>query len=146
MYRKFHNNSIWNEMDRMQRDMNMLMNMYRPTRSASAHAFPAVNLWTSEDKAVVTVEIPGVKQDDLDIMVAGDTLTIKGSRTVDEMTEKASIHRQERGSGQFSRSLRLPFPVESDKVDANLKNGVLQIHLPRASQDLPRKIAVSSLN
>ena len=146
MYRKFQNNSIWNEMDRMQRDMNMLMNMYVPTRRASAHAFPAVNLWNSEDKAVVTVEIPGVKQDDLDIMVAGDTLTIKGSRTIDDIAEKASVHRQERGSGQFSRSLRLPFPVESDKVDAKLKNGVLQIHMPRASHDLPRKIAVSSLN
>jgi HSP20 family protein len=146
MYRKFQNNSIWNEMDRMQRDMNMLMNMYSPTRRASAHPFPAVNLWSSEDKAVVTVEIPGVKQDDLDIMVTGDSLTIKGSRSADEISEKASAHRQERGSGQFSRSLRLPFPVESDKVDAKLKNGVLQIHMPRASHDLPRKISVSSLN
>ncbi|MBI9048962.1 MAG: Hsp20/alpha crystallin family protein [Anaerolineaceae bacterium] len=146
MYRKFQNNSIWNEMDRLQRDMNLFMNAYMPSARASAHAFPAVNLWNSEDQAVVTVEIPGVKQDDLDIMLTGDTLTIKGSRNPDDIAENAVPHRQERGNGQFTRTLRLPFPVESEKVDAKLKSGVLQIHLPRASHDMPRKISVSSLN
>jgi len=146
MYRTFQNNSIWNEMDRLQRDMNMLTHMFPGMRRASAHAFPAINLWSNDEQALATVEIPGVKIEDLDIMVSGDTLTLKGSRQPDSVAEGASTHRQERGCGQFVRSLRLPFPVESDKVEASLKNGVLHIQLPRANNDKPRKISINALN
>ena len=146
MYRTFQNNSMWNEMDRLQREMNMLMNMYTPLRRMSAHPFPAMNLWSNDETALATVEIPGVAIDDLDITVSGDTLTLKGNRQAGDIPEGMAMHRQERGNGQFVRSLHLPFPVEADKVEASLKNGVLQIHLPRAASDKPRKISVSALN
>jgi HSP20 family protein len=131
-------------MDRLQREMNLLSSMFSPRSQASAQSFPAVNLWSNEESALATVEIPGVKIDDLEIMITGDTLTLKGSREPDSLNADAVSHRQERGCGQFMRSLKLPFPVESDKVDAALKNGVLQVHLPRASADKPRKITVST--
>jgi HSP20 family protein len=146
MYRKFENNSIWNEMDRLQREMNLLSSMFSPRRQAASQSFPAINLWSNEDSAVVTVEIPGVKNEDLDIMITGDTLTLKGSREPNAMAADAVPHRQERGCGQFIRSIKMPFPVEADKVNASLKKGVLQIHLPRAASDKPRKISVSALS
>jgi HSP20 family protein len=144
MYRRFQPNSLWNEMDRLQREMNLLSSMFSPRQQATVQTFPAINLWSNEESAVATVEIPGVKIEDLEIMITGDTLTLKGSRDPDTLTADAVRHRQERGCGQFMRSLKLPFPVESEKVDATLKNGVLQVHLPRASADKPRKITVNT--
>jgi HSP20 family protein len=146
MYRTFQNNSIWNEMGRLQRDMNMLAGMFAGMGQVSAHAFPAMNLWSNEEQALVTVEIPGVKIENLEITVSGDTLTLKGSRQPDAAADNASTHRQERGSGQFVRNIRLPFAVEADHVEASLKNGVLQIQLPRANSDKPHKINISTLN
>jgi len=144
MYRRFQPNSVWNEMDRLQREMNLLSSMFNPRLQASAQSFPAINLWSNEESAVATVEIPGVKIEDLDIMITGDTLTLKGSREPNALTADAVSHRQERECGQFMRSLKLPFPVESEKVEAKLKNGVLHVRLPRASADKPRKITVNS--
>ncbi len=144
MYHRIQPNSLWNEMDRLQREMNLLSSMFSPRRPASTQSFPAINLWSNEDSAIATVEIPGVKIDDLEIMITGDTLTLKGSREPNTLTADAVSHRQERGCGQFMRSLKLPFPVESEKVEASLKTGVLKIQLPRASADKPKKISIST--
>jgi len=145
MYRKVQPNYIWQEMDRLQHEMNRLNGMFRPQRQASAQSFPAINLWSNEESAVATVEIPGVKIDDLEIMITGETLTLKGSREPNSLAENAVPHRQERGCGQFIRSIKLPFLVESEKVEATLKKGVLNIQLPRANNDKPRKITVNAL-
>jgi len=144
MYRRFRPNSLWNEMDRLQREMNLLSSMFSPQRQVSTQSFPAINIWSNEENAVATVEIPGVKIDDLEIMITGETLSLKGSRAQNTLAPDAVSHRQERGCGQFMRSIKLPFPVESEKVVANLKNGVLQVRLPRASADKPRKITIST--
>ncbi len=144
MYRRFQPNSLWNEMDRLQREMDLLNSIFSPHRQASAQSFPAINLWSNEENAVATVEIPGVKIEDLDITITGDTLSLKGSREPNATTADAVSHRQERGCGQFMRSIKLPFPVESEKVEASLMSGVLQIKLPRASNDKPKKITIST--
>jgi HSP20 family protein len=76
--------------------------------------------------------------------VIGETLTLSGVRKPDELNEGARYHRQERGYGKFSRTLQLPYPVSVDKIEADFKSGVLSVRLPRAEQDKPRKIAVTS--
>ena len=140
LYRRYSPLSMWDEMDRMQRRMDRMMNRrYRP-----APAFPAMNIWTSEEGAIVSAEIPGINVDDLDISVVGETLTVSGSRPLEQLDENSRYHRQERGYGSFTRSIELPFQVESDKVEATYQNGVLKIALPRAAADMPRKITVKT--
>lgn len=107
-------------------------------------SFPALNVWTNEDGAVVEAKLPGVNPDDIDISVEGQTVTIAGSRTHDELAESEKYLRRERRSGNFNRSFELPFTVDTDKVEATFKNGILNITLPKSEVEKPKKIAVKS--
>lgn len=144
MYRRYRFSTPWQELNRLQREMNRLFDENYPSRVRHAPSFPAMNVWTSDEGLVVTAEVPGVKPEDMDISVVGDTLTLTGARKPDELKEGARYHRQERGYGNFTRSFQLPFPVNVGKVDATFRDGVLNISLPRAEEDKPRKIKVKS--
>ena len=146
MFRRTSTPSMWQEMDRLQREMNRLFNDFQPTRLNVAPSFPAMNIWTNEEGQVITAEIPGVDIEDIEITVTGETLTLSGIRKNEELDESARYHRQERGQGKFKRSLQLPFSVQTDKVNASLEKGVLNISLPRAEEDKPKKITVKSLS
>ena len=110
----------------------------------STFEFPAINMWVSEDNAVVTTEVPGIDPGALEISVVNDSLTLRGSRQAEGLKEGESYHRRERWSGQFTKTLKLPFAVESGKVEARFSKGVLFISLPRAEAEKPRKISVKS--
>jgi len=129
------------DMQRLQNSLNRLLSASVPTQAAE---FPPINVWTSENGVIVRAELPGIAAEDVDISLVNDTLTLRGSRKLEEAREGESRHRQERGSGQFTRSLQLPFGVEADKVQAKFSNGVLQITLPRAEAEKPRRISVVS--
>jgi HSP20 family protein len=129
-------------MDRLRREMNRLFSDVPTT--AGAPGYPAMNVWSNEDGAVITAELPGVNPEDIDISVVGDTLTLSGTRQPVELPENAVIHRRERGGGKFSRVFRLPFPIDSGEVDASFENGVLSVTLPRPESDKPRKIAIKA--
>jgi HSP20 family protein len=103
---------------------------------------PALNVWTSDKDAVVTAEVPGLDPKDLDLSVVGDTLTLRLTLEEPALKEGESWHRQERFHGTFARTLRLPFQVDAEKVAARLVHGVLQVTLPRAEEDKPRKISI----
>lgn len=137
--------SPWEEINRLQREMNRLFATTQPGfRRFGAAAYPAINIWTNEDGAVVTAELPGLKPDEIDISVVGESLTISGDRCPEELKEGDKYHRRERSCGNFSRTIELPFLVESDSVDAYFDKGVLHISLPRAEADKPRKISVKT--
>jgi len=144
MYRRYRIPTVWHEMDRLQSEMNRLFNVYYPNHLRPAPAFPALNVWTNEDSLNVTAEVPGVRPEDLDISVVGDTLTLSGTRKPEELDDNARYHRQERGYGEFTRSLQLPFPVDVEKVEATFRNGVLLVAMPRSEEDKPRKITVKN--
>jgi HSP20 family protein len=101
-----------------------------------------MNVWTDQDSAVVTAELPGVNLEDINISVEDDTLTLRGDRQREELEEGVTYHRRERRFGSFLRTFQLPFRVDADKVDATLKNGVLSVSLPRAEEDKPRRIVI----
>lgn len=145
MYRRFRTPSIWREMDDLQREMNRLFADYFPSRLRSAAGYPAMNVWADEESVLITAEVPGLNAKDIDISILGDTLTLSGSRSADVIPEEARTHRRERGYGKFNRSIQLPFTVDVKKVEARFKNGVLNITLPRAEADKPKKIAVKAL-
>jgi HSP20 family protein len=144
MYRRYRTPSIWQEMNRLQRDMNRLFGDYVPGRVQTAPSYPAMNVWADENSALITAEIPGIDKDDLEINVTGDTLSLSGERKLEELPEGARYHRQERTSGKFNRSVQLPYTVDVQKVKATFKNGVLQIVLPRVEAEKPKKIAVKA--
>jgi HSP20 family protein len=144
MYRRFQRPSIWQEMDQLQREMNRLFDASSKGRVYNSPSYPAINIWTNEDGQVISAEMPGVRPDDIDIDVTGDALSISGERKPDEVAKEAHYHRRERSYGLFSRTVQLPFMVDTNKVEASFKNGVLTINLPRAEADKPKKIAIKS--
>jgi HSP20 family protein len=135
----------WREVERLRREMNRLVadlpSRYRVNMAAG---YPAINVWTNEDGAIVSAELPGVNPGDIDISVVNDTFTLKGNRNRDECSEDVRFHRRERGCGGFTRSFQLPFQVEPGKVEATFDKGVLEITLPRAEADKPRKITIKA--
>jgi len=133
------------EMERMRREMNRLFSNYPATSGARVTpGYPAMNVWTNENGAVVTAELPGIDPDALDIVVVENTLTLSGERKSDELKEGEVYHRRERGYGKFTRSFQLPFNVEANNVQAIYEKGILHITLPRTEADKPRKITVKA--
>ncbi len=112
-----------------------------PESFIGARVFPALNAWETDDALFVEAELPGFPMDALDIDLTGRDLTIRGRRDGRE-PEGASFHRRERAVGEFVRSVRLPFEVDAERVEAHLRDGVLTIRMPRAEAALPRKIRV----
>jgi HSP20 family protein len=144
MYRRYQRPSIWQEMDQLQREMNRLFDATSRGRVFNSPSYPAINIWTNDDGQFITAEMPGVNPENLDIDVTGDALSISGERKQEEVGKDARYHRRERSFGTFSRTIQLPFMVDPDKVEASFQNGVLQINLPRAEADKPKKIQVKS--
>jgi len=127
----------WDEFDRMRR----AVSRQEPLPSSE---FPQVNTWVSSDDSVVTTEIPGVDPQSIDISVAGRMVTLRGSRKADDLQDDEKFHRRERWNGQFSKAIELPFTINSDKVRAKFKNGILYLTLPKAEAEIPRKIEIKT--
>ncbi len=133
--------SFWRDMSRLQRDLGHLLG---GTSAPITSSFPAMNLYAGDEGVILTAELPGVEPDDLDITVLGETLTLSGSRNIEEAEEDITYHRRERNYGNFTRTVELPFTVDGDHVDAKFKNGVLHVMLPRVEEEKPRKISISA--
>lgn len=134
--------SPWTEMQRLHAEMNRLFDeSQRETRSA----VPPINVWSNDKGARLIAQLPGYRPDDVEITVVGDTLTLKGTRR-DEQSSGGELttHRAERIASEFTRSFQLPFRVEEGDVAARFKNGLLEIELPRARAERPRRITVTS--
>ena len=105
---------------------------------------PHVNVWEDVDSFLVEAELPGVNFDEVEIHVhEGDQISIKGERKHDENSGITWI-RRERFVGEFSRTLQLNCSVDTEAVKASLKNGVLEIRLPKAAAHQPKKIEIET--
>lgn len=136
----------WNpfaELQRMQDEMNRMFSAFED-RTAPAPDYPPANIWVGEDCAVVTAELPGVSEKDLDLTVREDMLTLQGKIEPGFDPEKVEWHRRERPYGAFSRTVMLPFRVDAERVRAKFTNGVLEIELPRPEADKPKRIAIAA--
>jgi len=105
---------------------------------------PSLEMYEKPDKFVVRVELPGMKKEEIDVHVVGDTLTISGERKVSTEVKDEEYRRCELCYGSFSRSITLPAGVNAAKVDASFENGVLEITLPKAVEVKPKKVQVKS--
>lgn len=107
----------------------------------AGRAYPPINVWEQDQDFYAEAEVPGLAQDDFEILVVGNELTLKGTRKPTD-TGNGQVHRRERANGAFARSVHLPAEVDASKVEATLRDGVLTIKLPKAEVARPQKVAV----
>jgi HSP20 family protein len=123
-----------------------LYGQYGPRQSAAVTSppvwAPALDIAERKDAYLVSVELPGVKLDDLKITLDDGLLTIQGERSFADDTSEQQYHRVERSYGAFRRSITLPAHVMADAVEASIEDGVLQILVPKAEEAKPKRIEV----
>ena len=105
---------------------------------------PAIEMFDKEDKYVVKAELPGMKEEDIDVSISDDTLTIKGERQSENEVKEENYYCCERSYGSFFRSITLPTNVDTKKIEANYESGVLEIGLPKVAEVKPKKISIST--
>jgi HSP20 family protein len=103
---------------------------------------PAMDVYETDDKLVVTLELPGLSASDVDVQVEDATLTINGTREFSNEVNEEHYHRIERRYGQFSRAVTLPPQVDAGRVDARFEDGVLTVEVPKTEKAKPKKIEV----
>ncbi len=145
IYRRFFNfpesrlRSPFAELDGLRRQIDLLAGKSIP---AKAGVFPLINLTENNDNYYVRAELPGIKADELDIEAEGNKISISGERKIPSENEKAKYHRIEREAGKFSRIISLQTDIDSDKIDATLKDGILKLTIPKSEKSKPKQITV----
>jgi HSP20 family protein len=138
-------NDLRNQMDRLfldfERGWGTGRDLQPQTSWMRGSAWPRIALYDSGAELRLRAEVPGISEKDLDISVEQSALTIRGERTT-EVPEGYSVHRQERGNRSFARSFTLPCRIDAERATANLKNGVLEMTLPKVAEEQPRQIQV----
>jgi HSP20 family protein len=107
-------------------------------------AMPSMDVYQKDDAVVVRAELPGMSREEIDVTLAGETLTVKGEKRREENVQERNYHRHERCYGAFVRSVSLPCGVRSDAANATLKDGVLEVRLPKTEEAKARSIAVKA--
>jgi HSP20 family protein len=136
----------FNDLLRLQEQLAGLLGASPENRSLggwSSGVYPPINVFRKEDAALLRAEIPGVKPEDLSITVEGQQLTLSGERRPPD-TANMACYRRERPWGKFSRSIRLPDDLDTERVEAQFRNGVLTLTVPVAAAAKPRQIAVKA--
>ena len=113
-----------------------------PSRSELTPFVPVVDIEETAEAFVLRADLPGVPQKDVKVSLIGDTLTIRGSRSVESEQKDRKLLRVERRTGQFERSFTLGTPVRADAVKASYRDGVLEIHVPKADEARLREIDI----
>ena len=133
------------ELDELRREMDRILEM--PFAQGAGPRFfrqwaPAVDLYEDNDNLYAKVEVPGMRKEDIDVSLHDGVLTISGERKREEKRE-GETHRTERLYGRFSRSITLPKSVDSGKVAAHYKDGLLTVTLPKAAEAKPKQIEIN---
>ena len=110
--------------------------------TAAIGSFPPINMFQKGEDLVAVIELPGVDKNDLEIEAKENTIRIRGKKTI-AYGEQASVHRRERVSGVFDRTLSVPIRIEPDRIKAEYRDGLLALFIPRAEADKPRSIRIS---
>lgn len=131
---------------RLQDEMLRALNprLAQPREHVSANVWsPSVDVYEDQDNIVIRVDLPGVKQEDIDVQLNGDVLTIRGERKFEDEQRRDNYVRIERQYGAFQRSFTIGVPVEEEKVRATYRNGILELTIPKAEAVKPKKVQVS---
>lgn len=126
-------NSIFSDFARSESDDNLVAGSF----------MPAVDVYEDAHKLVLKLEVPGIKQDDLQIHIENQTLTVKGERKLETDEKEENFHRIERSYGSFVRSFTLPQTVDTNNVTANYDAGVLSISLTKKAEAKPKQVKIA---
>jgi HSP20 family protein len=110
--------------------------------TAGTGAFPPINVFQHGDNLVAILEVPGVDKADLEIQAKGNAIRISGKKNI-AYPEGVSVHRRERLTGTFDRTLTVPMEINADGIKAEYRDGVLALFIPRAETDKPRNIRIN---
>jgi HSP20 family protein len=131
--------TIQDEINRMFDDC--VVNHDRET--GMAKIYPASDIVESKDSFEISIELPGLKKEDVKVTLQNNMLTISGEKKVESESREHTFHRVERTYGSFYRSFELPMPVDPGKIQADFKDGILKIGLPKVEEAKPKEIAIS---
>jgi len=130
------------EMRRVQNEMNQLFQRGGVSRGAAV--YPPVNFWAGQDSIVMTAELPGLSEKDIELTVKDTTVSIRGAYPEHDTDEETRWFQRERPSGSFSRTVELPFRIDGDHIEARFSNGVLTVEMQRSEDDKPKRIAIKA--
>jgi HSP20 family protein len=135
------------ELDSLQGDMNRLFDRFfeggRTANGSTARRWiPAMDLVETEDHLVLRGDLPGMTEDDVDIEVKDNVMTVSGERKSESEDKREGYHRVERSFGSFSRSLTLPQGIDPERVDAKFENGVLEVQIPKPAEAKPTRVQI----
>jgi HSP20 family protein len=137
------------ELNSLQQEMNRLFSSFfdTPTTAGNGSSYarrwiPAMDLVETDDDYVLTADLPGLGQEDINLEFEDNVLTLSGERKAEHSERKEGYYRLERASGSFSRSLTLPDGVDPEAVKATFDKGVLEVRIPKPEQRKPKKVAI----
>ena len=104
---------------------------------------PSVDIYENKDQIVLEAELPGMKQEDFDLSIESNVITLRGERRFEKTDDSDNYHRVERSYGAFTRSFTLPQTVSGEGATAEYSNGVLRVTLPKREETKPRRIEVT---
>ncbi|KAF0184514.1 MAG: HSP20 family protein [Nitrospirae bacterium] len=136
------------ELEEMKRDMDRLFDDFfagrrpRCNRQEGSVVVPGVELFDRQTELILRAELPGIAKEDIDITITREAVTLKGEFRRDETTKPEDSFIAERAYGTFSRTVQLPFEIDEDKADAILKNGLLEVVLPKREDARPKEVRI----
>ena len=131
--------SLFEEIDRWARDA---WDTWTPTIHTYRHVGIPMDMYETKEGMVLKAELPGFHKEDINISLEDDMLTIKAVSKKEEIPEGSSNYLCERYYGEYSRSITLPFPVQTEKVSATFENGLLELYLPMSEEAKPKHIEI----
>ncbi len=135
------------ELGSFRREMDRLFDSFltrEPFFSKDGEWFPEIDVEETPEEVVVTAELPGMDQKDITVSLSGDSLVIRGEKRREEEKKEKHFHRVERSYGRFERVIPVPASTDAKKISAEYARGVLEVHLPKKPNDMPRKIDVKA--
>ncbi|MDX1707214.1 MAG: Hsp20/alpha crystallin family protein [Desulfobacterales bacterium] len=138
----------WREMSGLQHRLGHLLNEPLFRGNGEDHElrmgswYPAVDMFDDGDKIVIKAELPGMDKKDISVDIQDRVLTLSGKRSYDNEVKEENYYRRERSYGTFKRAFSLPDAVDSDKIKADFKDGVLKVEIPKPEEKKPKQITV----
>ncbi len=137
---------LWNpfaEIERIRREFDRLFEELLPREEGERMFAPAVDVYETDQEVVVKAELPGVKKEDVEVVVRDNSLHIRGEKKEEKEEKTETYHRVERVYGRFERVIPLPTDVKVESAKAEFKDGVLEIRIPKAESSKEKKIEIS---
>ena len=135
--------SPWQELESMNRQLSRLLDdNENPIKKEAGQWMPSVDIRETEEAIVVEAELPGIDKKDVSLEVKDGVLTIAGERRYEKGVKEENVHRIERSYGSFTRSFSLPRNIDPEKVEASMKDGILEVRMAKRESAKARSVTI----